>query len=156
MIKRIILINVLIAGILINAFPREGFWIPLLLDKYNEAEMQQMGMKITTEDIYSVNHSSLKDAVVRFGGGCTAAIISDQGLLLTNHHCGYQQIQNHSTVKHDYLSDGFWARSMKDELPNKGLKATRLVRIEDVSEQVLSNIVEGISEKNGKKLSRRI
>lgn len=152
MIKRILLIHTLIAGLLINVFPREGFWIPLLLEKYNEAEMQQMGMKISAEDIYSVNNSSLKDAIVRFGGGCTAEIISGQGLLLTNHHCGYRQIQAHSTVEHDYLTNGFWAKNRKQELPNEGLKATRLVRMKDVTEDVLKNIEQNITEEKREEL----
>jgi hypothetical protein len=110
----------------------EGMWIPTLL-KVVEGDMQSMGMKLTAEDIYSINQSSLKDAIVHFGGGCTSEIISNQGLLLTNHHCGYSQIQSHSSVEHDYLTDGFWAMSMAEELANPGLTATLIVRIEDVT-----------------------
>ena len=101
-------------------FAGEGMWIPMLL-QYNEKEMQEMGMKITADDIYSINHSSLKDAIVLFGGGCTGEIVSDQGLLLTNHHCGYDYIQKHSSVEHDYLTNGFWAMNRGEELPCPGL-----------------------------------
>ena len=91
-----------------------GMWIPSLLDGMNETEMTNLGMKMTAKDIYDVNHASLKDAVPHFNGGCTSEVISNQGLLLTNHHCGYSQIQSHSTLEHDYLQDGFWAMSLKD------------------------------------------
>ena len=99
----------------------EGMWIPLLLEKYNIKDMQAKGFKLTAEDVYSINQASLKDAVVIFGGGCTGELISDQGLLITNHHCGFGSIQRHSTVENDYLTDGFWAMSSDEELPNKGL-----------------------------------
>lgn len=114
-----------------------GMWIPSLLKGMNETEMKNLGMKISAEDIYSVNKSSLKDAVPQFDGGCTAEMISDKGLLLTNHHCGFDAIQNHSTVEHDYLKDGFWAYKMGDELPNKGMVVMFVVRIEDVTAKVL-------------------
>ena len=119
----------------------EGMWIPALLQK-NEAEMQAMGMKITADDIYSINHSSMKDAVVLFGGGCTGEIVSDQGLLLTNHHCGFDWIQRHSTVEHDYLTEGFWAMTMEEELPCPGLKAVMLRNMIDVTEKVLYGITD--------------
>jgi hypothetical protein len=102
----------------INAFADEGMWLPLLLKQLNEKDMKKMGMKLSAEDIYSVNKSSLKDAVVLFGRGCTGEIISKEGLLLTNHHCGFGQIQEHSSLEHDYLKDGFWAMNRADELPN--------------------------------------
>jgi len=89
----------------------EGMWIPLLLKSLNEAEMQSMGMKLTAEDIYSVNQGSLKDAIVHFGGFCTSEVISSNGLLLTNHHCGYGQIQSHSSIDNNLLKNGFWAKS---------------------------------------------
>ena len=117
----------------------EGMWIPMLL-QYNEKEMQEMGMKITAEDIYSINHSSLKDAIVLFGGGCTGEIVSDQGLLLTNHHCGYGYIQKHSSVEHDYLTNGFWAMNRGEELPCPGLSVTFLREMRDVTAQVLEGI----------------
>jgi len=104
----------------------------------NEAEMQKMGMKMSAEDIYSVNKSSLKDAIVHFGGFCTGEIISDKGLILTNHHCGYRNIQSHSTLENNLLKDGFWSKSFEDELPNPGLFVTFIESIEDVSEAVLA------------------
>ena len=119
----------------------EGMWIPALLQK-NEAEMQAMGMKITADDIYSINHSSMKDAVVLFGGGCTGEIVSEQGLLLTNHHCGFDWIQKHSTIEHDYLTDGFWAMTMEEELPCPGLTAKMLRNMEDVTDKVLAGITD--------------
>ncbi|RLD46585.1 MAG: serine protease, partial [Bacteroidetes bacterium] len=99
----------------------EGMWIPMLLKKYNIADMQKHGFKLTAEDIYSINKASMKDAVMIFGGGCTGELISDRGLIITNHHCGYSSIQSHSSLEHDYLTDGFWAMSDKEELPNEGL-----------------------------------
>ena len=120
-------------------FAGEGMWIPMLL-QYNEKEMQEMGMRITAEDIYSINHSSLKDAIVLFGGGCTGEIVSDQGLLLTNHHCGYGYIQKHSSVEHDYLTNGFWAMNRGEELPCPGLSVTFLREMRDVTEQVLKGV----------------
>ena len=127
------------------AFAGEGMWIPMLL-QYNEKEMQEMGMRITADDIYSINHSSLKDAIVLFGGGCTGEIVSDFGLLLTNHHCGYDWIQKHSSVEHDYLTDGFWAMDRSQELPCPGLKVTILREMRDVTEQVLQHVTEEMTE----------
>ncbi|MBO0357920.1 S46 family peptidase [Hymenobacter sp. BT186] len=118
----------------------EGMWLPLLLKQLNEADMQKKGLKLTAEQIYSVNQGSLKDAVVQFGGGCTGEIISAEGLLLTNHHCGYSQIQQHSSVENDYLTKGYWAMNREQELPNPGLTATFIVRMEDVTSQVLMGV----------------
>ncbi len=123
----------------------EGMWIPMLL-QYNEKEMQEMGMKITAEDIYSINHSSLKDAIVLFGGGCTGEIVSDYGLLLTNHHCGYDYIQKHSSVEHDYLTNGFWAMNRDEELPCPGLSVIFLREMRDVTEKVLNGITPDTPE----------
>ncbi len=117
-----------------------GMWIPSLLDGMNEKEMKNLGMKMSIQDIYDVNNSSLKDAVPQFNGGCTAEVISPQGLLLTNHHCGYSQIQSHSTVENDYLTNGFWAYKMEDELPNKGVVVTFIVKIEDVTTRILDGV----------------
>lgn len=124
----------------------EGMWLPIFLKAMNEADMQSKGLKLSAEDIYSINKSSLKDAIVHFGGGCTAEIISDQGLMLTNHHCGYGQIQIHSTVENDLLTNGFWAKSQAEELQNPGLTATLIVRMEDVTKQVLANVTAGMSD----------
>ncbi|MFN3968048.1 S46 family peptidase [Flavobacterium sp.] len=123
-----------------------GMWIPSLLKGMNETEMKNLGMKISADDIYSINKSSLKDAVPHFDGGCTAEVISDKGLILTNHHCGYDNIQSHSTVEHDYLTDGFWAYKMEDELPNKDLFVTFIIRIEDVTTKVLEGVTTLSSE----------
>lgn len=117
-----------------------GMWIPSLLKGMNENEMKTLGMKITADQIYAVNHSSIKDAVPQFDGGCTAEVISDKGLILTNHHCGFDAIQNHSSLDHDYLANGFWAYKMEDELPNKGMVVTFIVRIEDVTSKVLEGV----------------
>lgn len=114
-----------------------GMWIPSLLKGMNEKEMKNLGMKMTAADIYSVNKSSLKDAVPHFNGGCTSEVISPKGLLLTNHHCGFDAIQNLSTVEHDYLTNGFWAYKMSEELPNEDLVVTFIVKIEDVTSKVL-------------------
>ncbi|MBA3971360.1 MAG: S46 family peptidase [Bacteroidetes bacterium] len=124
----------------------EGMWLPMFLKAMNEADMQSKGLKLTAEDIYSINKSSLKDAIVHFGGGCTAEIISDKGLMFTNHHCGYGQIQSHSTVENDLLTNGFWAKSQDQELPNPGLTATIIIRMEDVTKKVLENVTPGMSD----------
>ncbi len=140
-----------------KAIADEGMWIPLLLDKYNIKDMQAKGFKLTAEDVYSINHASLKDAIVIFGRGCTAELISDQGLLITNHHCGFGNIQRHSTVEHDYLTDGFWAMSREEELPNRDLSVTFLVRIEDVTETVLKSVTDQMDEsERGEIINRNI
>src|SRR5829696_3538996 len=117
------------------SFADEGMWLPQLLAQLNEKQMKALGMKINASDIYNINKGSLKDAIVSFGGFCTAEVISDKGLLLTNHHCGFDAVQNHSTLDHNYLRDGFWARNTGEELPNAGLFATFIVRIEDVTKE---------------------
>ena len=124
----------------------EGMWLPLLLKQLNESDMQKNGLKLSAEDIYSINKSSLKDAIVQFGGGCTAEIISDKGLMLTNHHCGYGFIQGHSTVQNDLLTNGFWAMNQSEELQNPGLTATIIVRMEDVTAKVLANISDTLND----------
>lgn len=123
----------------------EGMWIPLLLNK-NIDKMQQMGLKLAAEDIYSINHSSMKDAIVRFGRGCTGEVVSPNGLLFTNHHCGFGVIQNHSSLEHDYLTNGYWAESTEQELPNPGLTVTFLVRMEDVTLQILEGVTDTLTE----------
>jgi hypothetical protein len=116
----------------------EGMLIPSLIAAF-ESDMKAKGMKLSAEQIYSVNKASLKDAILQFGGGCTAELVSDQGLLLTNHHCGYSQIQSHSSLENDYLKYGFWAKTKADELQNAGLTAVRIVRIEDVTKMILGS-----------------
>lgn len=145
--KRLILSLVFLLLTRFAVFAVDGMWIPLLLAALNEAEMQQMGMKMSAEDIYSVNQGSLKDAIVQFGGGCTGEVISSRGLLLTNHHCGFGQIQSHSTLENNYLEDGFWAMNQRDELPNPGLTVTFISRIEDVSERALAGVTEEMDKR---------
>ena len=123
-----------------------GMWIPSLLQGMNEKEMKNLGMKMSVKDIYDVNQSSLKDAVPHFNGGCTSEVISPKGLILTNHHCGFDSIQNHSSVDHDYLTNGFWAYKMEDELPNENLVVTFIVKIEDVTTKVLEGTSNLTSE----------
>ncbi len=120
-------------------------WLPLLI-KDRITEMQKRGFKLDAKDLYNVNEACLKDAIVHFGGGCTGELISDKGLLITNHHCGFSQIQSHSSVEHDYLRDGFWAMRMEDELPNKNLTVRFLVRMEDVTENVLKGYNKKMNE----------
>lgn len=124
----------------------EGMWLLMYLDKQTYKEMKKKGLKLTPKQIYDINNSSLKDAIIQFGRGCTGEIVSDQGLILTNHHCGYPQIQQHSTVEHDYLSNGFWAYSKSEELPNPGLTAKFFIRMEDVTESVLAGVKKDMSE----------
>lgn len=117
----------------------EGMLIPTLLGAF-ESDMKAMGMKISAEDIYDANNASIKDAIMHFGGGCTSEIISDQGLLLTNHHCGFSQIYSHTTIENNIAKFGFWAKSLNEELKNPGLTATRMVRIEDVTTLVNAGV----------------
>jgi hypothetical protein len=119
----------------------EGMLIPSLLTAF-ESDMQAKGMKLTAEQIYSINKSSLKDAIIHFGGGCTAELVSKQGLLLTNHHCGYSQIQSHSSLEKDYLKYGFWAKNFEEELPNNNLTAARMVRIDEVTKEALFGVLD--------------
>ena len=128
------------------AFAGEGMWLPFLLKKLNEKDMKAMGMKISAEDIYSVNKGSLKDAIVHFGGGCTGEVISDQGLLLTNHHCGHSYIQSHSTMENNYLQNGFWARNKQEELACPGLFVTFISKMEDVTTQVMRGTTAAMTE----------
>jgi hypothetical protein len=137
--KRLTLTVTALVFCITSLIAHEGMWIPSLLKKYNIEEMQRMGFRLTAEDIYDVNHASMKDAVVSFGGGCTGELISGEGLLITNHHCGRGQIQNLSSLAHDYLTDGFWARNKNEELPCPGLKVSFLEYMEDVTEKVLQN-----------------
>ena len=135
----------------------EGMWLPQLLKNMNESDMQAKGLKLTAEDLYSINNSSVKDAIVSLGrGSCTAEMISAEGLMLTNHHCALNSIQEHSSVKNDYLNDGFWAMSRQEELSNEGLTASFLMSIEDVTERVLADISLEMSEKERDKKIKEI
>lgn len=134
-------IGILFLFIFICGFSRsdEGMLIPSLLNAF-ESDMKAKGMTLSTEDIYNINQASIKDAIFHFGGGCTSSVISNKGLLITNYHCGYSQVYSHSTLENNIAKNGFWAKSFKEELPNSGLTATRMVRIEDVTQQVLDGI----------------
>jgi hypothetical protein len=127
--------------------PDEGMWLPMFVERLNWVDIQEMGLNLSAEEMYSINNSSLKDAVVGLASGsapngyfCTGEIVSDQGLVFTNHHCGYDVIQNHSTIEHDYLTDGFWAMSYKEELNNPGLTASILVRMDDLTDEIVSEL----------------
>lgn len=115
----------------------EGMWLPVLVEKLNIGQMTELGFRLTAEDVYSINRSCLKDAILQIRG-CTASLISDQGLIITNHHCAYGSIQSHSTVEHDYLTDGFWAYSFEEELPSAPQTATFLIRAEDITDRIIS------------------
>lgn len=143
--KRLFVI-VLLFSFSFQSYADEGMWLPMLIKRLNYTDMQKMGLNLTAEEIYSVNNSSLKDAIVSLGGFCTAEVISKQGLLLTNHHCAFGAIQTHSTVENDYISHGFWAATLEDEKPNEGLYAKFLVRMEDVTESVLAEVSDATTE----------
>ncbi|MBO7647045.1 MAG: S46 family peptidase [Bacteroidales bacterium] len=161
MAKKINLLCIALMMLVLGARADEGMWLPYSINGKNLAEMQRLGCKLTADQIFSFNQPSLKDAIVQFGGGCTGELISPEGLLLTNHHCGLSQVQAHSSVEHDYLQEGFWARSKDQELPNEGLSVLFLNYIEDVTEIVLKGVTDNMSEteraslieKNGKRLS---
>ncbi len=124
----------------------EGMWLLSTLKQLNEAEMQKMGFKLTADDIYNINKASMKDGIVHFGGGCTGEIVSPDGLILTNHHCGLDYIQSLSSIEHDYLKNGFWAATRADELPAPGLTVRFLIRMEDVTQKVKSEMSDTLSE----------
>lgn len=130
----------------------EGMWLMMLVKRLNGQDLQKKGLKLTAEEIYSVNNSSLKDAIVQFGGGCTAEMVSKEGLLFTNHHCGYGQIAALSTPEHDYLTNGFWAKNKKEELPAKGLSVRFLVRMDDVTQRINAKLNNQMSAKERKNI----
>lgn len=143
-LKRLLVAFLLFAGV--SARADEGMWLPLFLQQLNEKQMKTMGMKISASDIYNINKGSLKDAIVSFGGFCTGEVISDKGLVLTNHHCGFDAVQNHSTLDHNYIRDGFWARNKGEEIPNPGLFVTFIVRIEEVTKAALEGVKPDMTE----------
>ena len=151
--KKLLLVLSLFLGV-VAARADEGMWLPSQIAE-RIADMQSKGFKLSAEDIYSINSSSLKDAIVHFNGGCTGEIISDEGLLITNHHCGFGQIQSHSTVENDYLKNGFWAMTRAEELPNKGLKVSFLEYMEDVTDKVLEGYNPQMSEQEREALVRK-
>lgn len=126
--------------------PDEGMWLPMFIERLNYVDMQKMGLKLTPQEIYDINRSSLKDAIVNLGNFCTAEVVSDKGLIFTNHHCGYDAIQSHSSVEKDYLTDGFWAKTLEEELPNEGLTVSFLVKMDDVTNEVLGKLKPSMSE----------
>ncbi|MHA6247008.1 S46 family peptidase [Pontibacter sp. CAU 1760] len=147
MLKRILSLLLFVSlSVPFTAKADEGMWLPMLIKRLNHTDMQKQGLQLTAEEIYSVNNSSLKDAIVQFGGFCTGEFISPEGLLLTNHHCGYGAIQSHSTTEHDYLTDGFWATSKDQELPNEGLFVDILHHMDDVTGKVLEGIDSNTTE----------
>ena len=152
------ILKVLLLLVAVQLYGQQGgMWIPSLLKGMNEKEMKNLGMKMSISDIYDVNKSSLKDAVPQFNGGCTSEVISPKGLLLTNHHCGFDEIQSHSSVEHDYITDGFWAYKMEDELPNPDLEVTFIVRIEDITAKVLEGVsLLGTESEKQKKIQENI
>jgi hypothetical protein len=149
--RKLSLLLIIVIGSL-KLFADEGMWLPQLLQVLNEKDMKKMGLKINASDIYSISKSSLKDAIVSFGGFCTAEVISDKGLLLTNHHCGFDAIQNHSSLQNNYIQNGFWAFNNGQELPNPGLFATFIVSIEDVTATALKGITPATAEKDRLKI----
>ena len=134
--RNIIATLLMLAIVVSTARADEGMWLLNLIGK-NYKQMKAQGFRLKPKDVYNVNKSCLKDAVVVFGGYCTGEIVSDQGLIFTNHHCGYQSIQQHSTVANDYLKDGFWAKSFDEEIPTPGLYVSILQEIADVTDDVL-------------------
>ena len=149
--KLLVVIIACLAGI--SARADEGMWLPSLIHE-RIADMQAKGFKLSAEDIYSINQASLKDAVMMFGRGCSAELLSGEGLILTNYHCGYAQIQKHSSVEHDYLKDGFWAMKREEELPNPGLSVSFLERMEDVTSIVLRGYTPDMTEEQRIELIR--
>jgi len=147
--KKIIL-SICAVAMMLGARADEGMWIPMLIGK-NYDEMVRMGLKLSEDDLYSINHASIKDAIVQFGGGCTAEIVSDKGLVFTNHHCGYGSIAALSTVEKNYLDNGFWAKSLQEEIPAPGLTVLFLQRMEDVTKEVRRYIGDAKGEEYNKK-----
>ena len=141
-----LIICFIVAAFALPAQADEGMWFLMHIERLNHRDMQKMGLQLTPEEIYSVNNASLKDAIVQFGGGCTAEIISDKGLVLTNHHCGYGAIAGLSTAKDDYLNNGFWAKTLKDEIKPKSLSVRFFVRMDDVSERMLLQVNDQMTE----------
>ncbi|MBD1433849.1 S46 family peptidase [Sphingobacterium sp. DN00404] len=140
-------IFILLTTVSMTTFADEGMWFLMHLKRLNEADMQKKGLKLTAEEIYSINNSSLKDAIVQFAGGCTAEIVSGKGLVFTNHHCGYGAIAELSSPENDYLTNGFWAKSLEEELKPKSLSVRFFVRMDNVSERIISLVNDNMSEK---------
>ena len=154
MIKKFLLLITL--SISLQASSTEGMWVPGMINKLVSGNMESMGMKVSLDDLYAINNSSIKDAVVHFNGGCTSVLVSDQGLLLTNHHCGYSRIQSHSSLEKNYLKDGFWAMSLTEELSNPGMDASIIKEIRDVTDLVLADLSVDASEAERKEHLKKV
>ena len=141
--KLFIFIFVLAFGFQSQVKADEGMWVPMFLKQLNIKDMHKKGFKLSAEDLYSLNKASLKDAIIIFGGGCTGEIVSPEGLIFTNHHCGYGSIQKVSTIEHDYLTDGFWSKSKDEEIPIDGLTVKFMKSMSDVT----SKMLVGVSDK---------
>ncbi|HET9824738.1 MAG TPA: S46 family peptidase, partial [Chitinophagaceae bacterium] len=138
--RRLIVSIILVVVLFSKSFADEGMWLPLLLGQQVYNDMVKKGLKLTKEQLYSINKASLKDAIIIFGGGCTGEIVSPEGLIFTNHHCGYEVIASASTVDHNYLRDGFYARTRAEEIPAEGLSVQFLLRIEDVTREIMDSL----------------
>ena len=142
--KRFLITIAFVFAFLVKSFADEGMWLPLLLGQQVYNDMVKKGLKLTKEQLYSINKASIKDAIIIFGGGCTGEIVSSQGLIFTNHHCGYDVIASASTVEHNYLRDGFYAATKADEIPAEGISVQFLLKIEDVTKEVMDSL-QGLS-----------
>ena len=147
--KHAFLTIILFVGFFVRA--DEGMWFLMFIERLNQRDMEKLGLRLTAEEIYSINHSSLKDAVVQFNGGCTAELISSQGLVLTNHHCGYDAIAELSTPEQDHLTNGFWAANKTEELKPKSLYVRFFVRMDDVSKRILGKVTSDMTEADREK-----
>src|SRR6185437_3470041 len=145
-----LLLSICAITLMLSAYADEGMWLPMLIGK-NYDQMKREGLKLSEEDLYSINHSSLKDAIVQFAGGCTAEIISDNGLVLTNHHCGYDAIATLSSVQNDYLDNGFWAHNLQEELPAAGVTVLFMQQMKDVTDEVVKAVGDAKGEDFDKK-----
>jgi len=133
----------------------EGMWLPSLVGELRIGDMQEKGFRLSADDIFKINKAAITDAVVSFGGFCTGELISAEGLLITNHHCGLGSIQHHSSLENNYLDEGFWAKSKEEELPNPELYVRFLRKVQDVTEQVLEGVEEGITEQSREQIINR-
>ncbi|NQD72711.1 S46 family peptidase, partial [Sphingobacterium shayense] len=147
-----LLIFMLLCTVSMTTIADEGMWFLMHIKRLNQADMQKKGLKLTAEEIYSINNSSLKDAIVQFNGGCTAEIVSGQGLVFTNHHCGYGAIAELSTPENDHLTNGFWAKSHQEELKPKSLYVRFFVRMDDVSKRIMGLVNDQMTEKEREKV----
>ncbi|MCD4679084.1 MAG: S46 family peptidase [Bacteroidales bacterium] len=154
--KIVIVLFIILLGLNPIAKADEGMWLPMFIERLNYVDMQKMGLQLTAEEIYSINNSSLKDAIIIFDRGCTGEIVSDQGLVFTNHHCGFSQIQSHSTVEHDYLTDGFWAMNKNEELSNPGTVVKFLISMENVTDDILSQVNNNMTEEERAKTIKEV